>query len=109
MNNILVPEIEKFIESIRPEPEIRYSVDVGFSFDGTNLEIFEIRPRYNNPAEKVISPVAKAKYVKAKGNWKIYWKRANGNWDLYKPHPGCSTLKEFFTLIEEDELGCFWG
>lgn len=39
----------KFMEKRRPPPHIRPELDLGFRLSGQNIEIFEIRPVWNNP------------------------------------------------------------
>ncbi|MCO4320707.1 DUF3024 domain-containing protein [Aliidiomarina quisquiliarum] len=102
-------ELGAYIEGKRPPAHVRKEVDVGFRIHGQSIEVFEIRPRWNNVQEIVESPVAKATYVKTQGIWKIYWQRADLKWHAYKPKPVATSLKEFLAVLEADEFGCFWG
>jgi len=102
-------EIKQLIELIRPPVDLRDQLDIGYSFVDYTLEVFEIRPRFDNPAVYLNIPIVKTKYILSKSIWKIYWMRANGKWVSYQPHAECKTLKEFFVLLEEDKHGCFWG
>ena len=102
-------EITRFIESIRPPADIRDKLDIGYSFKNNTLTIHETRPYWRNPARKIDSPVAKARHIKSKNHWKIYWKRGNGQWAPYEPHPECPDLKSFFRILQKDQHGCFWG
>ena len=44
--------IKRYVESKRPENlEIRKQLDLAFSYDGQIIELFEIRPMWNNPKE----------------------------------------------------------
>ena len=101
--------VKAFIEKNRPPPHIRNEVDLGFRQKGQSVEIFEIRPRWDNPQEKLEAPVAKATYVKASDVWKIYWQRADLKWHSYEPHPKTESLDEFFKVVELDEYSCFFG
>ena len=101
--------IQRFIEGKRPPVELRDRVDWGYTFDNQELEIFEIRPSWGGDNKKIKSPVARAKYVQARGVWKIYWLRASGKWELYKPQPEVKDLSDFLKIVEEDEYACFWG
>ncbi|MCX6292008.1 MAG: DUF3024 domain-containing protein [Bacteroidetes bacterium] len=107
--NLFEKEIQTHVEKIRPPATIRKELDIGYSFKSNNLEIFEIRPRWDD--ENVISHIsfAKAQYVKSKSIWKVYWMRASGKWELYSEKPMVKTLREFFKLIEDDEYCCFKG
>ncbi len=108
-----VKRIEKivggFIEKRRPPFEIRNELDLGYRIQNQSVEIFEIRPKWNNPKEKIEPPVAKATYVKKHNTWKVYWQRADLEWHAYKPHPQVKRIEQFVALVERDEYGCFWG
>ena len=58
--------VESFLEKRRPPIEIRDKVDIGFKIDKYSIEIFEIRPIWDKPKEKINIPVAKTTYIKSK-------------------------------------------
>lgn len=99
----------EFIERRRPPAHIRHEVDLAYRLTGQSVEIFEVRPRWERPAEKVESPVAKATFVRTQNLWRVYWRRADLKWHLYEPVPEVSGLPEFLAVVEEDHHGCFWG
>ena len=101
--------VQKFIEKRRPSPEIRDKVDLAFRINGQSVEIFEIRPVWNNPQKSVEESVAKATYVKTSKVWKIYWQRADLKWHRYDPDPEVDYIEEFLKIVDEDEFCCFWG
>jgi hypothetical protein len=76
MNDIKRKSIEKaiaaFVAKRRPPPHLRHQVDLSFRFDGRSVEIFEIRPRWEDPTERVEEAVAKARYLKSRDMWLIY-------------------------------------
>jgi hypothetical protein len=102
-------ETERFVESKRPPANIRGQVDLGFRLENQSVAIFETRPRWDSPKEKMESPVAKATYSKVKQVWKVYWMRADLKWHGYVPHPEVEQLSDFLMLIDEDKHACFWG
>ena len=63
MNDIERKRIENtvasFIAKHRPPAHLREQVDLSFRYDGRNVEIFEIRPRWENPAQRVEEAVPK--------------------------------------------------
>jgi Protein of unknown function (DUF3024) len=113
MNDIERKRIENavaaFVAKRRPPVHLRDQVDLSFRFDGRTVEIFEIRPRWRNPAEKGEEAIAKARYVKTRGEWTVYWQRADLKWHRYGPVPEVSTVEAFLRLVDEDEYGCFFG
>jgi len=109
MPHIFEGEIKKQIESIRPPVNIRNDLDIGYSFVDYTLEVFEIRPKWDNPSVKSNSSIAKTKFIKSKNIWKVYWMRGSGKWQLYSPYEECKSLNEFFKILKEDKHHCFWG
>lgn len=98
-----------YTEANRPPVHIRDQLDLGFRVSDQSLELFEIRPRYDDPSQKIEESVAKTTYVKKSRTWKVYWKRADLKWHGYEPVPEVGTLEEFFAVVEEDQYGCFKG
>jgi hypothetical protein len=97
-----------YVERIRPPADLRSQVDIAFRVTGQNVEIFEIRPRWDNPKEILEHPVAKATYVKARNAWKVFWSRADLAWHPYSPTPQVATIDAFVALVEQDAHHCFW-
>ena len=58
-----IKRIEKivgdYLEHNRPPANIRNEIDLGCRVTDHSVEIFEIRPLWNNPKEKTETPVAK--------------------------------------------------
>ncbi len=102
-------EVSAFVEKRRPPPYIRPELDLGFRVRNQSVEIFEIRPLWNNLEERIEEPVAKATYVKTQQVWKVYWQRADLKWHRYDPDPEVDTLSEFLVLVDRDEYACFFG
>lgn len=102
--------VKNYIESIRPkDPEIRKKVDIGYSYDGKSFILFEIRPEWKNPEEKMKHEFAKIRYYKTREEWTLYWMRASGKWELYEPFPTSKYLDKIIEIIEEDAFACFFG
>ena len=101
--------VGEFIENKRPPIHIRNELDLGYKIKDQSVEIFEIRPVWSNPEEKLESPVAKATYIKKKNIWKVYWQRADLKWHSYEPEPEVKSIEQFVSLVEQDKHACFWG
>lgn len=69
--------VGRYVKKNRPPANIRKEVDLSFRIEGQSVEIFEIRPLWNKPEEKIEEPVAKATFVMSRKMWKIYWQRAD--------------------------------
>lgn len=102
-------EVEKFLAMKRPPVHARNQLDFGYRIDNQSLELFEVRPNWRNPEEKIESPFAKATYVKKEKVWKIYWQRQDLKWHLYKPAPRVQFFEEFLAVVNEDANACFFG
>lgn len=98
-----------YIEKHRPPPHIRNQLDLGFRIKDQSIEIFEIRPLWNDPDKIIEEMQAKTTYVKKTKTWKVYWQRADLKWHSYQPTPEVDTLEEFLELVAEDAHHCFRG
>src|SRR5687767_1120164 len=101
--------MENFLEMKRPPENIRHQLDLGYKIENQSIIIYEIRPAFHNPSEKIECPVAKTTFVKSKNHWKVFWMRGDLKWHQYGPKPVVKTLKAFIKLLDEDEYSCFWG
>ena len=103
--------LQEFCQEQGPPPHLHDELKWGYEVDPKKqtVVLFEIRPFFMDPSQKVHNPFAKTRYVKAQKDWKIYWMRGNGKWGLYEPCPSLRSLEEFLKLVKEDEFGCFFG
>ena len=101
--------IGRYIEEKRPPIGIREQVDLAYRIQNQSVEIFEIRPLWQNPDEKIEEAIAKATYIKSQKVWKIYWQRADLKWHRYEPNPEAKSIEQFISIVDEDNYGCFWG
>lgn len=102
-------EIEAFMKVRRPPAHIRNELDLDYRIDGQSVEIFEIRPQWRNPSQKIEIPVAKATFVKSQKCWKIFWQRSDLKWHGYDPTPKVKSFAEFLNIVAKDEHACFFG
>jgi hypothetical protein len=101
--------VAAFIEKRRPAAHIRNQLDLGFRVADQSVEIFEIRPQWNQPQVRREHAVAKATYVKADSVWRVFWQRRDLKWHRYDPAPEVDSLEAFLQVVNEDDHGCFWG
>ena len=93
--------VAAYVETRRPEPHIRNELDIGFRIEGQSVEIFTIRPAWDNPREIIEGSVGKTTYVKKSNDWL--------KWHRYDPDPTTESIEEALSIIETDKYGCFWG
>jgi hypothetical protein len=98
-----------FMARRRPPPHGRDQLDLGYTMEDQSIEIFEIRPDWKDAGVRQESPVAKATFVRTKGNWKVFWMRADLKWHGYQPKAEVNTFKEFLGAVDRDAHGCFFG
>jgi hypothetical protein len=101
--------VAQFIERRRPPLHIRAKLDLAFRTQGQSVDIFEVRPQWNDKSKILEHPVAKATYNKNNRNWKVFWQRADLKWHSYKPSPEVDSIEDFLALVEEDKHACFFG
>jgi hypothetical protein len=93
----------------RSPAHLRDRLRLEYAVKGHEVVIYENRPRWNNPRERMESPVAKLKFVSSANKWRLYWQRADLKWHEY---PGSSTSEDIADLVREidaDPLACFFG
>lgn len=93
----------------RPPLHLRDKVREGQRIAGQEVELFLVRPFFQDPRRQVEESIAKARFVKSRNVWRVFWKRADGKWHRYDPTPEVDSLKEFLELVDEDQFCCFWG
>ncbi len=98
-----------YLERHRPPPHLRGRVDLGYRLEGQTLDLFEIRADWQDPERKLEMPAARARYIKSRRRWRVYWHRASGRWEAYAPLPEVESLEDFLELVETDPYGCFFG
>lgn len=101
--------LNAYLEAIRPPIEIRSKLDIGYTYDGTVVELYQIRPDWRDPAVILHHPYAKIKFTKSKNVWNLYWMRASGKWNEYKEFKPSTSLQKALDCIDKDEYGCFKG
>lgn len=103
-------QLKTFVEAKRStDEEIRKQLDFGYSWDGQDALLYEIRPQWDNPTVILEHPFAKLRHTKSSNMWKLYWQRASGKWQAYGPKPEAPHLQELLTEIGRDEYSCFFG
>src|SRR6266436_7414210 len=92
--------VAEFVLKRRPPPHIRAQLDLAFRISGQSIEIFEVRPHWENEERTLEHPVAKATYNKRKLNWKVFWPRADLKWHRYQPSPDVASVEEFLDIVQ---------
>jgi hypothetical protein len=100
---------DSFWSRRRPPLHLRDKVREGQRFTDRAIELFLVRPAFDNPGEQIESSIAKVSHMPRLYVWRIFWKRADGKWHRYQPCPEVRSLAEALHVIHEDANCCFFG
>ncbi len=100
---------EHFWAHRRPPLHLRDRICEGQRFAEQSIELFMVRPVLERPSEPMEDSIAKVTYIRSKGAWQLFWKRADGKWHRYQAQPEAESLAVALAIIHEDANGCFFG
>ncbi len=98
-----------FIDKRRPPEHIRPQLDIGYAVVGHTVDVFEIRPDWQDETTTRHTPVARVKFVRTQRHWRLYWMRRDLKWHAYQPDDVHGTLMSALKTIDADSFGCFFG
>lgn len=101
--------IARFMDTRRPPPHIRDELDLSIRISGQSIEVFEVRPNWQDRTKKMEQAVAKATFVRTGSHWKIFWMRRHLKWHRYETDGEIVSLESVLNVIDQDEFGCFFG
>ena len=104
--------IEKSLASLLKERTISHVMSggaVGFKLKGHEVLLFTKRPHYKDPTLEIELELAKFKFIRTTGLWKLFWYRANGRWQSYEPLSSAKQIEVLVAEVNRDPYGCFWG
>lgn len=102
--------VGKLCTRISP-PEIRDELRFVYEVQALDVVIYEERPSWRKPTEWSKMGVAKFKYSRKDGNWKLYWMRRDLKWHLYDMDMpgGTKKLELLVKEVDSDPHGAFFG
>jgi hypothetical protein len=53
--------------------------------------------------------IAKLKYIRSAGEWRLFWRHGSGLWQSYEALPDSPDLAVLVAEIDRDPNGCFFG
>jgi len=98
-----------FIEHRRPPEHLRSQVDFGYSVEGHIVDIFEVRPEWEDKTSTRHTPLARVRFFRTRGRWKLYWMRSDLKWHSYQPSELHKSLRSALHVVDADAYGCFFG
>ena len=100
--------LDEFLVEHRPPMHVRNQLDINYRIVNQSVEIFEIRPHFQDPLIQIEKPVAKATFVKIQKLWKVFWQKSDLKWHRYEPVPEVKRLEEFLDVVGKNEFDCFF-
>jgi hypothetical protein len=88
---------------------IKDKVRLSYTIADHDVVISEERAVPSQSSDWMVLEIAKLRYVRARNEWRLYWKRASGKWWPYEPHTSSKKLEAMIKEIDADLDGCFFG
>jgi hypothetical protein len=98
-----------FIAKRRPAPHIREKLDYRAEIDGSTVTVISVRPRFDNPSQKMDRPIARIRWIGTQKKWQMYWMRADLKWHTYKPATAIKSIGDALEEVHRDPYCCFFG
>lgn len=89
--------------------EFRDRVRIEYRVSGHEVLIYETRPAFREPSRWIEHGVAKLRFVRAAGEWRLFWQRASLKWQSYEPFASSHDIGELVGEIDRDPNACFFG
>jgi hypothetical protein len=93
----------------RSPAHARHQVRTEYRVKGHEVLIVEVRVVWDDPTRWTELGVAKLKFNRRTGEWKLFWQRASLKWQAYEPLAESPDLAVLVAEIDRDPHGCFFG
>ena len=93
----------------RTRPDLADELRLDYVIEGHSVILFEERPDWREPAERMQRPFAKLRFVRTTGLWTLYWMRADLKWHAYQPAAPSTDLGALVDVVDRDEYCAFFG
>ena len=90
-------------------PELRDQVRIEYRVARHEVLVYETRPAFRDPSQWIEHGVAKLRFVRTAGEWRLLWQRASLKWQSYEPLASSRDIRDLLAEIERDPHGCFFG
>ena len=89
--------------------KVRDQLQLKYRVEGYSVELYEWRPVWDDPSRWMEEPVAKFRFVKSAGRWRLYCQFSDLKWHRYDPLPEAATFGELLREVDRDPTGIFKG
>jgi Protein of unknown function (DUF3024) len=90
-------------------PKFRDQIRIEFTIRGSEVKLFECRPRFNDLSNWTKQPIARFKKDAQKESWLLYSADRNGKWRLFEPNAESKEIETLLAEVQRDRTGIFWG
>lgn len=88
---------------------VRDKVVLQYRFERNDVLLFEKRPYFRDPSRWIESVVAKFRYTKSDGLWRLLWPDRNTKWHDYEHLDAMQDFQALLSEVDQDPTGIFWG
>jgi len=99
---------QTFCDSRVPE-SARDQLSLEFNITGAKILLFEVRPQFQKPDNRIRIPVAQFRFDPTDGIWSLFCRDRNEKWHLYEPLASSENIGELISEVDKDRTGIFWG
>jgi hypothetical protein len=92
----------------RNRPEFKEQLSFEYRVKGHDVTVFERRPKWRGTGITEHG-VAKLRFVRRAGEWRLFWMRADLKWHSYTPAASSTDLPTLVAQVDTDPNGCFFG
>lgn len=93
----------------RSPDHARHQVRTEYCIMGHDVLIVEMRTVWDDPTRWMEQPVAKIRFNRSAGSWRLFWQRASLRWEAYEPLLANRDLAMLVAEVDRDPHGCFFG
>ena len=87
----------------------RHQVRTDYRVKGHDVLIYEARTVWDDPTRWMEHGIAKIRFNRRAGDWRLFWLRASLKWETYEPLAGSRDLAVVVEEIDSDPHCCFFG
>ncbi len=94
---------------LRSLPQFADELRFVYEVEGHVVSVYEERLPWRGDGDWTRSGIARFRFVRSKGVWRLYWMRSDLRWYLYETDEMPSDLDALVAIVEADEFGAFFG
>jgi hypothetical protein len=108
-----IATIRKWVEERNADipGHVRHAMRDEVDIEGRDATLFECRPPWDgdSSAQWTRAPIARLRYFKSRGTWRLYWCDSNDRFRTYPDVDPTSSVKKLLNEVEADPFCLFWG